>query len=125
MSFSAFVARQHQELHDRIAVQVRNPVGAANRVSFDQESQGEDDLLFRDVRTFQGGLVGFGVGLAALRATEPAEAIPMLAKALAAHVTYRASHCQFGIYFACHGSIIQLTLAVCQEKKIDDLGLDL
>jgi hypothetical protein len=60
--------------------------------------------------------VDFGVGLFALRATKPPQAVPMRSEALTSGVAFRATHCFLGLYFALHDSIIQLSLVVYKRK---------
>ena len=57
-------------------------------------------------------------GLAALRTAKPAQAIPMLPEALTLSATVLASHCRGCFYIRLHGSIIQRTLAVCQDANV-------
>jgi hypothetical protein len=61
--------------------------------------------------------VRFGVGPLALRATKSAKAIPVRTEALTPDVAGPADHCFFGFFCAHHGLIIQLALAVSQEKN--------
>lgn len=68
----ALFTGQRQQLHDGVAVQVRDPLGTADGVAFDQQAKSEYDPILGNVASGQGGFVGFGVGLFAERAAKAA-----------------------------------------------------
>lgn len=58
--------------------------------------------------------MGFGVGLPAVAATEPAQPVPVLPEAGATEAAIRAIHLQFRLGHLFHAFIIHESLAVCQ-----------
>jgi hypothetical protein len=56
-------------------------------------------LVFRREHFAKGELMSFGEGLAALRATETAQSIPMFSKALSINLACAASHCLCDLLF--------------------------
>ncbi|HXM43809.1 MAG TPA: hypothetical protein VN924_21425 [Bryobacteraceae bacterium] len=95
-----------ESLRDCVSVQASNPHRGANRVAFNYELHSQQGLFFRDAHLAKGEAMGFGVGLAALRAAEPTKAIAMHADAMAGHIAHFASHCDFGSCHASHDSMI-------------------
>lgn len=113
----ALFASERQDFHDRVAVQIRYALRAANGIAFDEQAKRENDPILGDVASGQGGFMGLGIGLFAQRAAKSAKAIPVFAEALTVRFALLASHwfcCRF--YCALHDSIIQLSLVVCQRK---------
>jgi hypothetical protein len=108
------LAGEYQKFRDRVSVDVRDALRAAEGVAFNQEPESQHDAMLGEIATFQDRLVGFGVRLVALGAPEAAQAIPVLAEALAFHAARFASHCNFDLCRALHNSILQLSLVVCQ-----------
>lgn len=105
-SYATF-ASQHQQTHNRIAVQSGDPFSTPNAGSFDQELNCQHAFIFGNAHRAKQPRVFFGECLPALSATETLKAIAMLSKLSASDLALRAIH---------DLSKLQQALAVCQEK---------
>jgi hypothetical protein len=117
--FFALLASLHKDLHQRIDVQISDALRAAQAVPLNHETQRQYDALLRDIRAFQRRLVGFGVGLAAYRATEAAEAVAVRSEPLAQHITGGALHrgdCCLCVFLCHNGLIICLGVYAVNRK---------
>ena len=85
-----------------LLVQIRDALGAPRSSFLRSGAEGEHDAFLRNVGAFQGGFVGFGVGLFAVRATKSAKSVAVLSEALTSHLARLASHCFGGFCFALH-----------------------
>jgi len=111
----ALLTRQHQELHDGVAVDSGNALRRTDAVAFQEQPKGEDGLLRVNLHPVKKLLVRLHIGLLALGAAKPRKAVTMRTKALTPHVASRASHCLSG--FCClanHAYIIERSLFICQ-----------
>lgn len=109
--------RENEQAHDRVPIQMRDALSAANRIALKQQLQGERGPILGDVHCTQSPRVPLGVGPLALRAAETPQAVPMFPEALTIDIARPASHCLCGFFVVYHGLIIQRALAVCQEKN--------
>ena len=82
MSSSAAFPGPNQQTHNRVAVEIRDPLRAADRVAFQQELEGHRNLRFRQVAV-QHPLVRLGIRPLAGEATEPAKSIAVHPEPLA------------------------------------------
>jgi hypothetical protein len=107
-SYAAF-SRKHQESENRIAMQFRDALSAANAGSFDQELNCQQSFIFADDHRVKQADVIFGVGLAALGAAEAAKAVAMLAIFPAFDAAL----------WAIHSVNIQQAIAVCKVENAE------
>jgi hypothetical protein len=114
--FLALLASDHQELQNRIAVQFRDTLHAANTRTFQEHPNGENRLFHRDRHFPKRFFVRLSVRLPALTATEPAQTVAMRAETSAADFTDRAHHFQGRFRFGFHTLNIHQAVDVFKRK---------
>jgi len=83
---------ENQELHNRIAVQLRDSLGAANASSFEQQLNGKQCFILGDSHSPKKPDMLFGVSLTAFRAAISRQPIAVLTKLLTFNVAISAIH---------------------------------
>jgi hypothetical protein len=113
----ALCASKNQCPHDRVLVQSGDSLCAQNAVSFKQELDCEQGFLPGNVHAAKRAGVRLSKVPLALRTAETSQAVSVLPEALTLDLAVRATYCGGVLFIVYHGFIVQLTLAVCQEKN--------
>jgi hypothetical protein len=110
----ALLAGEHQELQNRVAMQSDDAFRTAHAGALQEQLNGKDSPVLRDGHGAERLLVSLSVGLAAIGATEPAQAIATLPELTARRLAFGADHVRSGLF---HESIIQQPLAVYKRLR--------
>ena len=112
----ALLASQHQNTHDRVAIEICDSFGAANGVAFDQQAEVRrirSCEMYLPSRAFLWASVKVRLHSGQRNRRKPFRCFQSVDTGLA----LLASHCLFcRFHCALHDSIIQLSLVVCQRK---------
>jgi hypothetical protein len=79
----AFLASKHEQATDRIAVQIGDALDGPNTGTFDEQLKSENGFLHRNCHAAKRLCMILRVCLAALRATESLQSVPVFAKSAA------------------------------------------
>jgi hypothetical protein len=88
----ASLPSENQQTHNRVAIQLRDALGATNRVSLKQQLESEHRPILGNVHRVENALVRFRIRPLALRAAESAQTIPVLSEALTIDIAHPAGH---------------------------------